>query len=158
MPPWRETVPTLCLPDRLADHDAVKPWSDAVGVGLLALSPCALERRLDSVLRLIDVARHEAGEADEALVMLGHEGLERLHREARPTDPDLLRRRECLRFPHGSLVYDIANHRPELKAKRTRWSDLFLCGFVDGRDNLGSQLLDHRGSGVGRPDDERVDP
>ncbi len=44
--------------------------------------------------------------------MLGHEGLERLHREARPTDPDLLRSAQGLRFRHGSLVYGIANHRP----------------------------------------------
>ena len=91
--PWGEAVPTLCLADCLADHDAVKPRSDAVGVGLLALSPRTLERRLDGVLRLIDVPRHEACKADEAWVVLGHEGLERLHREARPTDPDLLRRR-----------------------------------------------------------------
>ena len=47
-------------------HDAVKPRPDAVGVGLVALSPGTLERRLDGVLRLIDVARHEAREADEA--------------------------------------------------------------------------------------------
>jgi len=51
--------------------------------------------------------------------MLGHEFLERLHREARSTDPDLLRRGQCLWFPHGSLVYGIANHRPVPKPKRT---------------------------------------
>ena len=93
MSPRGEAVPTLCLADRLADHDAVKPRSDAVGVGLLALSPRTLEGRLDCVLRLIDVARHEARKADEAWVVLGHEDLERLHREARPTDPDLISRR-----------------------------------------------------------------